>query len=214
MNEVIQYLSNHGLEALGTSVGLLYLYLEYKASIWLWLAGIVMPAIYIKIYLDSGLYADMGINIYYLIVSFYGWMWWMYKAHHPKHTMETGKESKASSTIVHTTVREWLVYLFVASGLFVLMGWGLKMYTDSTVPWLDSLTTAMSIIGMWQLARKQIEQWFTWIVVDLICVGLYHYKGLELTALLYLFYAVVAIFGYRRWRQMMLVEQQAAETAA
>ncbi len=206
MNEVIQYLSNHTLEALGTSVGLLYLYLEYKASIWLWLAGIVMPAIYIKIYYDSGLYADMGINIYYLIVSFYGWMWWMYKSRHlQQHT--TGHVTETSSTIVHTTFKEWMVYLVVTAGLFVLMGWGLKIYTDSTVPWLDSLTTALSIIGMWQLARKQIEQWLIWIVVDLICVGLYHYKGLELTSLLYLFYAVVAIFGYRRWKQMMRTEQ-------
>ncbi len=201
MNEVILYLSNHTLEALGTSVGLLYLYLEYKASIWLWLAGIVMPAIYIKIYLDSGLYADMGINIYYLIVSIYGWLWW-YKSQLSKQ-QKTQDDSPSRSNIVHTKGKEWIVYILATIGLFILIGWGLKMYTDSTVPWLDSLTTALSIIGMWQLARKQIEQWFTWIIVDLICVGLYHYKGLELTALLYLFYTVIAFFGYKRWQSMM-----------
>ncbi len=201
MNDVILYLSNHTLEALGTGVGLLYLYLEYKASIWLWLAGIVMPAIYIKIYLDSGLYADMAINIYYLIVSIYGWLWW-YRSQLSKQ-QKTQDNSLSTSNIVHTKSKEWIVYILVTIGLFILIGWGLKMYTDSTVPWLDSLTTALSIIGMWQLARKQIEQWFTWIIVDLICVGLYHYKGLELTALLYLFYTVIAFFGYKRWQCMM-----------
>ena len=79
----------------------------------------------------------------------------------------------------------------------------LIQYTDSTVPWLDSFTTALSIVAMWMLARKYVEQWLIWIVVDTVSAGLYIYKGLYFTAGLYAFYAIIAYFGYKEWRRLM-----------
>ena len=169
----------HTLEIIGTVVGILYLWLEYRASIYLWIAGIIMPAVYIFVYYDAGLYADFGINIYYLGAAIYGWMMWKYGAFLRRTILRRkGAGQKGEDT-------------------------RLINFTDSNVPWLDSFTTALSIAGMWMLARKYVEQWWAWIAVDAVSAGLYIYKGLDFTAGLYALYTIIAIFGYFKWRKMM-----------
>ena len=183
------------LEIIGTIVGLVYLWLEYKASLYLWIAGIVMPAIYIFVYFDAGLYADFGINIYYLGAAIYGWLVWKYG---------NKQNSSQELPITHMPKRSWLkaTLMYVAAQFLIV--WILLNYTDSNVPWCDAFTTALSMVGMWMLARKYIEQWWVWIVVDIVCAGLYIYKELYFTAALYALYAIIAIFGYRKWKQLML----------
>ncbi len=181
------------LEVAGATIGLIYLWLEYRASVWLWVANIVMPAVYIHIYAESGFYADMGINIYYLLASIYGWIMWRH------HNGNTGEELP----ITHTPHRQ-----IVPLALIGLVCWGailfiLLRYTDSTVPYGDSFTTAASIVALYMLAHKYVEQWVVWIVVDVVCCWLYISKGLYPTAALYGLYSVLAIFGYRRWLQMI-----------
>ena len=85
----------------------------------------------------------------------------------------------------------------------IVITWLLVNYTDSTVPIADSFTTALSIVGMWMLARKYIEQWWVWCVVDVTSSALYVYKGLYFTAILYALYAIIAIFGYLKWKTLM-----------
>lgn len=182
------------LEIIGTFVGLLYLWLEYRASIYLWIASIIMPAIYIFVYYNAGLYADTGINVYFLLASIYGWIVWL---------RGSGKEKKAELPITHTPLKTILPLSVAFSIAFFLIAWILITYTDSNVPWLDSFTTALSIVAMWMLARKYVEQWLVWIVVDVVSCGLYIYKGLDYTAGLYGLYSVIAIFGYLKWRKMM-----------
>ena len=177
-----------GLEITGTLVGLLYLWFEYRASIWLWVAGIVMPALSLFVYYRAGLYADFGINIYYLLAGVYGWLLWL-----------RGTSGKKELPVIHTPVRQILPLTAVAVGLFFLIAWILIRFTDSTVPWLDSLTTALSIVAMWMLAHKQAEQWWVWIVVDAVSCALYFYKGLPFYAVLYGLYTVIAFFGYFSW---------------
>ena len=125
------------LEIFGTFIGIIYLWLEYRASIYLWLAGIIMPAIYIFVYYDAGLYADFGINIYYLIAAIYGWFFWMW-----------GHGEKKSLPITHTPWKCYLPLFLVFIVSFVGIARILIEYTDSNVPWLDSFTTALSIVGM------------------------------------------------------------------
>ena len=97
-----------------------------------------------------------------------------------------------------------LFLVFVVS--FLGIAWILIAYTDSNVPWLDSFTTALSIVGMWMLARKYIEQWFAWILVDIVCCGLYIYKDLYFTSALYGLYSIIAIFGYFKWKKLMSIQ--------
>lgn len=181
------------LELAGTAVGLIYLWLEYRASVWLWAANIVMPAIYIFVYAEAGFYADMGINIYYLVASIYGWIIWRYhKGEYQEELPITRTPRRAIAPLAIVGTICWGAILFV-----------LLHYTDSTVPYGDSFTTAASIVALYMLAHKYVEQWLVWIVVDVACCWLYISKGLYPTAALYGLYALLAIFGYRRWLQMM-----------
>ena len=187
------------LEIIGTIVGLIYLWLEYRASIYLWAASIVMPAIYLFVYYDAGLYADFGINIYYLGAALYGWAMWTYG----------GKpQEQQELPITHIPARSLLGALLVFVITFAAIAWVLIYHTDSDVPWCDAFTTALSIIGMWMLARKYIEQWWVWMVVDVACVGLYVYKELYFTATLYALYALVALFGWMNWKKIMLLKDE------
>ncbi|MBE6287170.1 MAG: nicotinamide mononucleotide transporter [Mediterranea massiliensis] len=184
------------IEILGTLTGFIYLWLEYKASIYLWIASIVMPAIYLFVFYEAGLYADFGINIYYLLIAAYGWFAWKYG---------DGKQER-ELPISHIGLQSCLRLAIVFLATFIGIAWLLTNFTDSTVPWWDSFTTALSIVGMWMLARKYIEQWWVWMVVDVVSVGLYLYKGLHATALLYAFYAAVCVLGYRKWKELMRKE--------
>lgn len=188
------------LEMIGALVGLIYLWLEYKASIYLWIVSIIMPAIYINVYYRAGLYADFGINIYFLLASLYGWIVWKWGKKKQEGTSDKDSET---SDIRHFDRSALPAVAGVFLVLFLLIGWILIQFTDSTVPWLDSFTTAASIIAMWMLAQKQVEQWLVWIVVDLVSSGLYIYKGLYFTAALYTLYAVIALLGYRKWLIIM-----------
>lgn len=184
------------LELAGTLVGLAYLWLEYKASIYLWIASIIMPAIYVFVYYRAGLYADFGINIYFMLASVYGWIAW-------KLGKRTGTNDVEEVGISRFSRRMWPGTFLVFVVLFLVIGWVLIRFTDSTVPWLDSFTTAASIVAMWLLARKVAEQWLVWIAVDVVSSGLYFYKGLYFTAGLYLLYTVIAVMGYRNWIKMI-----------
>lgn len=184
------------LELTGTLVGLIYLWLEYRASVWLWAANIVMPLIYVFVYYESGFYADMGINVYYLVASLYGWIMW-----------RRGRDSGKELPISHTPRKSVLPFSAIFSVLWVLIWLVLTRFTDSTVPVGDAFTTALSVVALYMLAQKYVEQWLVWIVVDVVCAALYIYKGLYPTAILYLLYSVVAWFGYRRWLKMMKYDE-------
>lgn len=185
------------VEILGVIIGFIYLWLEYKASIYLWLTSIIMPAIYLFVYFDAGLYADVAINIYYLIIGVYGWMSWRYGI-----SRKNGTE-KYDLKISHTSRRQWLRLLIAYIVIHFGISFTLINFTDTDVPWFNGLTSALSIIGMWMLAKKLIEQWFVWFVVDILSAVLYFYKGLEPTALLYSVYAIVAILGYKKWNKLL-----------
>ena len=191
------------LEILGVLTGIIYLWLEYRANIYLWITGIIMPAIYIFVYYDAGLYADFAINIYYLAIALYGWFAWKTGFTLTGKKKTTEQELSISYTPRGAWAKITVAYLIAQ----IAIAWLLINYTDSTVAWADSFTTALSIVGMWMLARKYIEQWWVWCVVDIASSALYVYKGLNFTAILYAVYAIIAIFGYCKWKKMIPHEQ-------
>ncbi len=187
----------NSLEILGTAIGILYLYWEYKASTWLWAASIAMPAIYLAVYYNAGLYADFGISIYYILASIYGLICWL------RGKRRGGDKKEISLPITRTPHSLYLPLSAVFVGIFLLIGFVLYQFTDSTVPWADAFTTALSIVAMWMLARKYLEQWLVWIAADVACSVLYVYKDLWFTGGLYLAYSIVAVFGYYKWKRIM-----------
>lgn len=186
------------LEIAGTLTGIIYLWQEYHASIHLWITSIIMPAIYLYIYYNAGLYADFGINIYYLVIALYGWMAWRYNF-----SLLGRNREKKELAIGHTPLPTAATLAALFAVLWGAIAFVLMEYTDSSVPVTDAFTTALSIVGMYMLARKYMEQWFVWAVVDAVSTALYIYKELYFTAALYAVYAVIAIFGYRKWQKMM-----------
>ncbi|MDE6270941.1 MAG: nicotinamide riboside transporter PnuC [Muribaculaceae bacterium] len=185
------------LEILGFGVGLLYLWWEYHADVRVWLASMVMPAISMWIYWSKGIYADFAINIYYLLMAVYGYIIWRHGGSSEE------KEEEAPRPITHTPAWAWAAAFGCTMILWAAMAWFLRTYTDSTVPLADAFTTSLSIVATWMLARKYAEQWLAWLLVDVVCVGLYAYKGLIFYPVLYAIYCVIAVLGYRKWLRLM-----------
>lgn len=178
------------LQIVGTLLGLFYLWLEYKANIWVWVIGAIMPMVHGMLYLKAGIYADAAMQLYYVAAGIYGLVVWR----------RNRKDTKRGA-IKHTPYG-WIVPLVGCYALLhVAIYFVLTEFTDSRVPLFDSMSTALSIVAMWMLSRKLVEQWLVWLVVDMISVGLYLYKGIPLTAGLYVIYCVLAVAGYLRWRR-------------
>ena len=180
------------LDIVTTILGLIYIWLEYRAHIALWVIGIIMPALDVILYWNHGLYGDAGMACYYTLAACYGLYVWKF--------VKTRKK-KEPLPIVYMPRRQ---YLPTAACFFV--AWGAIYYvlitrTDSTVPVLDSFTNALSFVGMWALARKYLEQWLFWMVVDIVCTVLYIQKGIPFKACLYGLYVVIAVAGYQKWKK-------------
>ena len=153
---------------------------------------------------EAALYADTALNIYYLAIALYGWAAWKWGFSFRRKSKKQPQELEIS----HISARGWLqmTALYVAMQLAITAA--LTYLTDSDVAWFNGLTSALSIVGMYMLARKYIEQWWVWLVVDILSAGLYFYKGLHFTAVLYAAYAVIAVAGYMKWKRLM-IEQDA-----
>ncbi len=192
LQQVLLWISNNYIELLGLIFGLLYILLSIKQNIWCWPVGFITSALYIYVFFVTKFYADMGLQVYYLIVSVYGWSYWMFGA----------KSKKQDDLKITKTNIKLAIYLFLATSiLFIIISYILVNYTDSEIPYWDAFTTAASFVATWMLARKIIEHWIIWIIVDSVSLGLYIYKGLYLTVILFAVYTVLAILGYIEWKK-------------
>lgn len=187
------------LDIVGTCIGLVYLWLEYNAKRSLWIVSMIMPAIDIFLYYEKGLYADFGMAIYYLLIAIYGWIVWNFGLTKQQSAVN---HKKAYRPIVKTPTWQIPLLTLAFAGIWALLYFVLTK-TDSTVPVLDSMANALSIVAMWMLARKYLEQWLVWLVVDTILCSLYIYKGVPFHGALYGFYTIIAILGYRKWQRML-----------
>lgn len=195
MQEILAFFTTDRIiEIAGLVIGLAYLYFEYHANRLVWLMSVIMPMISVWIYFRAGLYADFAINIYYFIIAVYGYLIW---------TFGLNRKKKAPLPITRMPSRFYLSAIVALAVIFALLAWILVAYTNSTVPYYDAFTTALSIVAMWMLARKYVEQWLAWFVVDAVCVGLYVYKGIYFYSVLYTVYTVIALLGYRKWLRLM-----------
>ena len=201
----------HYLDFIGAVLGIIYILLEYRASIWLWAVSIIMPLVDMMLYFRAGLYADFGMAIYYALAAIYGYAMWRWKRNGNVNDNGNGNdnvnindnENEGKLPITHFPRR-----LILPTTLCFLVIW-MAIYqllihcTDSSVPIQDSFTSALSIVALWALAHKYAEQWLLWIVVDAISAALYIYKGIPFKASLYSLYVVIAVFGYRKWIKMI-----------
>lgn len=198
-----QYLLAHWLDITTTLLGLLYIWLEYRAHIALWLVSIIMPAMDIWLYWTHGLYGDAGMAAYYTVAGVYGFIMWRYgtliKAVVGRNDV---KKATHEIPITHMPLRKYLPVAICFILAWVATYWVLVTWTNSTVPVMDSFTNALSFVGLWALAKKYIEQWVFWIIVDAVCFYLYIGKGIPFKAGLYGLYTIIAVAGYFKWQRM------------
>lgn len=188
---MLTYLETNWIEIVGAILSLIYLYLSINQKVSLWFFGIISSVFYIVVFFQTKFYADMSLQFYYVVISIYGWINWK--------RGKSGTEKELPAT--RMTKKIWF-YVAVATCIIYLIYYlVLAKFTDSTIPKADSLVGALSIIGTWMLARKFIENWWVWIIADGLCVGLYIYKELYPTAILFIIYTIMSVDGYWQWKK-------------
>lgn len=192
-----QYLVENIWEVIGTVTGIVSIYLNTRENPLGWPIGLISVIYYIYIFWEVDLYGDVILHIVYLIMGVYGWYQWMYG------TRNTAGE-KVTLQIKQTSSRR-LAGLFGVGLLTTgIMGFFLKEYTPNTLPYADAFTTAFSLVGTYMLARKYIENWLLWMVVNIACIIIYYIKGLDITSGLYVIYLILAFVGYFNWRKSLI----------
>lgn len=195
------------LEVIATFFGLMSVYFSIKKNIWVYPTGIISTALYIFIYYTFGLLGDCMINIYYTIMSFYGWILWTKNSEDHIHVEVSHANKKewffAAILFLFSLVLVMIIYYYkpFIDNQFSLQNIDLGLYHLDWANWLDIFTTSVFLIGMWMMAKRKIENWVFWIIGDLICVPIMIYKGLGITSIQYLVFTAMAFIGYFEWKK-------------
>ena len=189
---ITEWLSGNYIEVLGAILGILYIFLSIRQSILTWPTGLLTSVLYIYVFFQAKFYADMALQFYYVFISIYGWYYWIKGGQ---------KVKKKEAPVTRINKKTFLILIPATVLIYLIILYILTHYTDSPVPFMDSLTTALSIVATWMLARKIIEHWLIWIFVDAVSTGLYIYKELWATSVLFTVYTVMAVIGYLEWKK-------------
>lgn len=179
------------VELFAALTGFIAIYFQIKAKPIYWPVSIINVLLYMFVFFRAKLYAEISLQVYYFAMSIYGWIFWAKTNDSP--------QAAISRCSLKLLIILFIVFLILWAGMAYL----LKNYTNTDVPYIDSFITSLSFIATYLLARKKIENWLIWIFVDAISIGLYYYKGLYLTILLFTALTILAIIGYLNWRKKL-----------
>ncbi|MEO8502832.1 MAG: nicotinamide riboside transporter PnuC [Acidobacteriota bacterium] len=179
-------------EVVGALFGLVSVWLTVRESIWCWPIGLVTVGAYVVVFWHAKLYADTGLQVVYVVLSLYGWWAWLH-----------GGADARALRVERTPGWAWGVSTLVSMASTAALGALLYSHTDAAMPYWDAGTTSVSLVAQWLQTRKWIENWWLWIAVDAVYVGMYIVKHLYLTAGLYAAYLLLAIVGWRAWRKSL-----------
>lgn len=179
------------LEIPAAICSLINIYLAARANIWNWLFGIFTVSLYLIIFFEVKLYADMSLQLIFLLMQFYGWYQWLY-----------GGKHRSVLNIKFTPLAAWKGLALAGLLGGISLSWILKTYTDSTQIALDVTAATLSLIAQWQMSKKYLENWLIWILVDIISIYMYLTKQLYFTAGLYFILMSICLSGYRSWKAL------------
>ena len=196
------------LEVVAAFFGLLSVFFSVKRNIWVYPTGIISTTIYVYILFNFGLLGDMLINVYYSIMSVYGWISWNKNTENQIISVDFAKKKDwlvGLNLFAMSLVAVCGVYYFkpFIDNHFSMNGVSLGFQQLDWANWLDIFTTSLFLIGMWFMAKRKVENWLFWIVGDLICIPMMLYKGLGITSLQYLVFTIMAVMGYQKWRKTL-----------
>ena len=179
----------NAVEIFGLFTGTLSIALLIRQNIWTWPVGIAYTLASLYIFFTAKLYADFALHVLFLIMSSYGWYYWLHGNNRFDSELPVSSESKkvlAISIIICSFI------IILTSNLFII-------YTDADIPYWDNTTSCLSVLAIWLQSRKKIESWIFWLIIDILSMGIYFYKGLYFYSLLYSIYVVMAFLGYVTW---------------
>jgi nicotinamide mononucleotide transporter len=183
------------LELAAAATGAISVWLSVRQNIWSWPTAIVNVVLYTVVFWDAKLYADMGLQVIYAVLSLYGWYQWLY-----------GGEGRTELRVTRTPRRIGAILTIIAAAGSALLGTLLRHSTDAALPFMDSFLSSTSLVAQWMMTKKLVENWLVWIGVDVLYVGMFVFKGLYLTAGLYAVFLVLAVRGYVDWRRSMAMD--------
>jgi nicotinamide mononucleotide transporter len=193
MSNLLAWASDNLAEIGGTIFGLIYVWFSIRQNLLTWPAGIISSLLYCWVFFDARFYAQTGLQVYYVFISFYGWWSWQSNS-------KNGPDRK-SLKISFTNSSLWIKLILLNFVISWIIYYITSRYTNDSIPVTDASIASLSIIATWMLARKKIEHWLIWIFVDLISAGLYFYRGLYPTVLLFIVYSIMAGIGYFEWKK-------------
>lgn len=189
-------------EVIGFITGGYCVWLAVIENIWNWPIGIINAIAFTALFLSSKLFADAGLQIVYIVLGFIGWYYWLH-----------GGQHRSERRVSHIARREVIILTILGIGFSLLMTKLLRSIND-TAPFLDGLTTASSLVAQYMLTRKYFENWYVWIATDVVYIGLYGYKHLILTSLLYAIFLTMCIVAVRDWKRQLQPHGALAQPAA
>jgi nicotinamide mononucleotide transporter len=191
------------LELFAAVVGALSVWLSVRQNIWSWPTAVVNVVLYALVFYEAKLYADMGLQVIYAVLSLYGWYEWLY-----------GGEGRTELRVTRTGWRLGAVLTAIALLGAAVLGSFLRQATDAALPFMDSFLSSASLVAQWMMTKKKLENWLVWIFVDVLYVGMFVFKGLYLTAGLYAVFLALAVKGYLDWRRSLPGEPALAAAEA
>jgi len=179
-------------EAGAMALSLLYILLAIKQNLWCWPAAFVSTLIYAILFFDASLLMDSFLNMYYLIMAIYGWYTWKYT-----NAIKKNEELNISSY----SINKHLKIIFSLAIISILLGYMMDNYTKAEFAYIDSATTVFALFSTFMLAKKVIENWLYWIIIDAVSIYIYIQKGFYLTAILFVLYTILAVVAYYTWKR-------------
>lgn len=182
------------LEIIAVIVSALAVWLTARRHLWCWPIGLVSVLLYARIFLVAKLYSDLLLQLIFAVMQLYGWWQW-----------KSGTSAQDNQHIQPQRLpkRGLLTGLLAGAAGSVALGYVMASFTDAHIPWLDSALTSFSLVAQFWMARKYVANWWLWIAVDIVYVGVYIYKDLNLTAGLYAGFIVLAVVGLRNWQRQL-----------
>ncbi len=204
INQIFEQYSQYsnidiGLELIAVFFGLLSVWYSKNNNVLVYPTGIINTSIFVYLLVKWELLGDMIINIYYFLMSIYGWYYWTRKSNNIGYT---------PITRIHSTDIKIILIIIISSVLFVSYLYSFFEKWSGFVSYVDIITTAIFFAGMWLMARRKIESWFFWILGDIISVPLYFVKGLAFSSFQYLIFTFIAIAGYYKWKSIYNKKKQ------
>ena len=200
------WLVSHGtscVELAGVVLGIVTVYLSAKENVWSWPTALVNAAMFVIVFFRTGLYSDFGLQIIYFVLSLYGWYEWLY-----------GGANHSELRVTRTPARLWMYFLIIGLVSWAVLSTITSRLPNAALPYMDSALVTVSLIAQYMMTKKYVENWLLWIVVDVFYVGMFIYKGLNLTAFNYLVYLGLAFVGYAAWRRSLAEQRQVVPAPA